>query len=79
VTHPERLARFGIGAIGQLLSAQGVQVVSIGEDEALSGSAESELVRDMVSVVTSFSGRLYGQRSAKVKALKRCIVAEVKT
>ena len=56
VTHQERLARFGVGIIEQLLHPHGVRVVAIGEDEAFSDSVESELVRDMLAVVTSFSG-----------------------
>lgn len=73
VTHPERLARFGTRALEQLLAGFGVPVVAVGEDNDLSGSAESELVRDMLAVVTSFSGRLYGQRSAKARALESCV------
>ncbi len=78
VTHKERLARFGVGVIEQLLASHNVRVVVIGEDEAFSNSAESELVHDMLAVVTSFSKRLYGQRSAKAKALKRCVELGIK-
>lgn len=49
----------------------------IGEDEALSSSAESEPVRDMLVVATGFSGRLYGQRSARVRALRSCVTRQV--
>ena len=73
VTHRERLARFGVGTIEQLLRPLGVGLVVLGEDEALFESAESELVGDMLAVVTSFSGRLYGQRSAKARELRRCV------
>ncbi len=73
VTHPERLARFGVGIIEQLLRPLATMVVVIGEEGALSESAESELVRDMLSVVTSFSGRLYGQRSTKARELRKCV------
>jgi predicted site-specific integrase-resolvase len=73
VTHSERLARFGVETIRMLLAGLGVQLVVIGEDEALTTSPESDLVRDMLAVVTSFSGRLYGQRSAKAQALQRCL------
>lgn len=73
VEHRERLARFGVGTIEVLLAGHGCKLVEIGADEALVASAESELVRDMLAVVTSFSGRLYGQRSAKAKALQACV------
>jgi putative resolvase len=73
VTHHERLARFGVGIIEQLLHPHGVRVVAIEDDEASSDSVESELVYDMLAVVTSLSGRLYGQRSARAKAIRRCV------
>jgi len=79
VTHQERLARLGVGIIEELLSPHGGRVVAIGEDEALSDSVESELVRDMLAVVRSFSGRLYGQRSAKVTAIRRCVAQGTKS
>ena len=55
-----------------------MRVVAIGEDEARSDSVESELVHDMLAVVTSFSGRLYGERSAKAKAIRRCVAEGTK-
>jgi len=53
VTHEERLARFGVGIIEQLLSSHGVRVVAIGEDEALSDSVESELIQDILTVLNT--------------------------
>jgi predicted site-specific integrase-resolvase len=38
--------------------------------------AEQELVRDMLAIVTSFAGRLYGQRSARAKRLRAAVAAE---
>lgn len=68
VEHPDRLARFGVGLIEHLLAGYAVKVVYTGQPE--DESAESELVRDMLAIVTSFAGRLYGQRSAKTKRLR---------
>jgi hypothetical protein len=39
------------------------------------GSAEPELVRDMLTIVTFFAGRLYGQRSAKARRLRAVVAA----
>lgn len=78
VEHRERLARFGVGTIEVLLAGYGCKLVEIGVDEALSESAESELVRDMLAVVTSLSGRLYGQRSAKARSLQACVRRETR-
>lgn len=74
VEHPDRLARFGVGLIEHLLAGFGVEVIYTGQSE--DESAESELVRDMLAIVTSFAGRLYGQRSAKTKRLRSAVAAE---
>ena len=58
------------------MSGFGVSVVYTGEAEE--ASAESELVRDMLAIVTSFAGRLYGQRSAKTKRLRAAVAAETR-
>jgi putative resolvase len=65
VTHEDRLARFGLTWIRELFAASGVQVKVAHPSGG--GSAEAELVADFVALVASFSGRLYGQRSAEAK------------
>jgi predicted site-specific integrase-resolvase len=78
VEHEERLARFGTGVIRDvMLPAFGVVLEIAGTDEDLDASRESELVRDMLAVVTSFSGRLYGQRSAKAGALTKAVKSTI--
>ena len=74
VEHPDRLARFGVGLIEHLLAGYGVEVVYTGQAD--DESPESELVRDMLAIVTSFAGRLYGQRSARTKRLRAAVSAE---
>jgi putative resolvase len=76
VEHPDRLARFGVGLIEHLLAGYDVTVVYIGQPD--DESAESELVRDMLAIVTSFAGRLYGQRSARTRRLRAAIAAETR-
>jgi predicted site-specific integrase-resolvase len=74
VERPDRLARFGVGVIEYLLAGYGAGVVYIGQ--STDESTESELVGDMIAIVTSFAGRLYGQRSAKTKRLRTAVAAE---
>jgi putative resolvase len=74
VEHPDRLARFGVGVIEHLLAGYRVEVIYTGQAD--DESAESELVRDMLAIVTSFAGRLYGQCSAKTKRLRAAVSAE---
>ena len=71
VTHEDRLARFGVPWLRQLFDAYGVSlcvVNSPAKDTGGSNSAQDELVADFISLVASFSGRIYGQRSAEAKA-----------
>jgi putative resolvase len=75
--HPDRLARFGAGLIEHLLRGFGVTVIYTGHPEH--ESAEQELVRDMLANVTSFAGRLYGQRSAKARRLRAVVAAETRS
>lgn len=65
VTYKDRLTRFGYNYLKQYLSEFNVQVKYLNKlDEK---SPESEMVEDLVAIIHSFSGRLYGLRSAKNK------------
>ena len=65
VTHEDRLTRFGLIWIRDLFTAAGVEVRVLHPKSG--GSPEEELVADFVALVASFSGRLYGQRSAEAR------------
>lgn len=65
VTHADRLARFGVKWLIQMLSYDGVEVVVLHEKQTTSGM--DELLADFMSLVASFSGRLYGIRSKEAK------------
>lgn len=65
VTHQDRLARFGVAWLEELLDAYGVSLVVVHEESHTSGT--EELVADFVSLVACFSGRIYGQRSAAAR------------
>lgn len=72
VTYEDRLARFGVPYLERYLDTFGVTVTVV-EDET-DKSAEQELVDDLIKLVASFSGKLYGMRSGK----KQEVVASVK-
>ena len=76
ITDLDRLARFGAGTIRDLLKGFDVELVVLNEP-ADPISAEAELVNDMLAIVTSFSGRLYGHRSARAKAIRRAVTFHV--
>jgi excisionase family DNA binding protein len=70
VTYPDRLTRFGQEYLEALFESFGVTltVLDPGEDK----TAEQELTDDMLALLASFSGRLYGMRSHKQKELLKC-------
>lgn len=69
VEHRDRLARFGIRRLEASFAAQKRKLIVIDNAEI-----ERELVQDMLDLMTSFSARLYGERSAKNRA-KRVLAA----
>ena len=70
VTYPDRLTRFGQEYLQVLFDSFGVTltVLDPGEDK----TAEQELTEDLLALIASFSGRLYGMRSHKQKELLKC-------
>ena len=63
VEHKDRATRFGYRYLETLLKQQGrsLEVVNLADN------GKEDLVTDLVSIIYSFSARLYGQRRAKRK------------
>jgi predicted site-specific integrase-resolvase len=61
--HKDRIARFGLSYIGLLLAKQGkkIEIINTVLDD------RADLVQDFVSIITSFTARLYGLRRSKRK------------
>jgi putative resolvase len=75
IEYPDRLARFGYSYIERHLRYCGVEIIAVAEKEP--EDAHSELVRDLLAIVTSFSARLYGARGGKkVRQGFRALIAE---
>ncbi len=58
VEHKDRITRFGFNYLDELLKMQGrkIEVVDLSENQ------QDDLMQDLVSIITSFCARLYGQR-----------------
>jgi excisionase family DNA binding protein len=70
ITSPDRLTRFGQDYLDVLFESCGVTLTILEAEETK--TPEADLVRDMLSLLASFSGRLYGMRSHKQKELLKC-------
>ena len=63
VEYPDRLARFGLKYIELHCSANDVEIIFVEDNDK--SSADEEMVKDLVSIITSFSARLYGSRGGR--------------
>jgi len=61
--HKDRLTRFGYDYLEAVLQTTGRKAIILNEEEC-----KDDLVQDMLDVLTSFCGRLYGRRSARLRA-----------
>lgn len=63
VEHKDRLMRFGFNYIDALMTKMGkkIEVVNLAEDE------KTDLVQDLISIIYSFSAKMYGLRRSKRK------------
>jgi excisionase family DNA binding protein len=65
VTHVDRLARFGVAWITQLLAVHGVTVEVIHHKGSAGGM--EEFLADFMSLIATFAGRMYGIRSREAR------------
>ncbi|PTD93339.1 IS607 family transposase [archaeon SCG-AAA382B04] len=76
ITYKDRLTRFGYKFLQKYFAQNGVTVEPV--ENEVDKSAEEELVEDMIKLVASFSGKLYGMRSSKKKKVVESVEKEVK-
>lgn len=65
VTYKERLTRFGFEYIETICNMKGVEIVILQDKEEK--TIEQELAEDIMMLLASFSGKLYGLRNHKNK------------
>jgi len=68
IEHKDRLTRFMFDYLVKFFESHNVQV--IWTDEVLGKSYEQELVEDILSLMTSFSAKIYSKRAAKNRKKK---------
>lgn len=65
VTYEDRLARFGVEYIRQLLAKDNVELIV--QHENVKHSLEEELLKDFMNIIASFSGKFYRLRSREAQ------------
>ena len=69
ITYKDRLARFGFNYIKQICDFHKVEIVIVSEVENTKIESE-ELAEDIIALIHSFSGKLYGLRHKIKKGLE---------
>ncbi len=69
IAHQDRLARFGYGLIEHLCEVGNCELIVMNTETL---SPEREMVEDLMTIVHSYSSRLYGLRNYR-KALKKAL------
>ena len=70
VTYCDRLTRFGFNYLESMFNAKGVEIIVV-KQQTEEMSVEQELMNDMMSLIASFSGKLYGMRSKGKRTKKK--------
>ncbi len=76
VAYRDRLTRFGFKYLEQLFNAYGVRTIVAFHEEPK--DYYQELVEDLIAIVTSFAGRIYGKRSRKYRKVVETVEQAVK-
>jgi len=72
VNYRDRLTRFGYHYLETICVENGVEILVV-SDETTEKSVQDEMVEDMMALLASFSGKLYGMRSKCKKHAKELI------
>ncbi|EHP69062.1 DNA-binding protein, excisionase family [Metallosphaera yellowstonensis MK1] len=67
ITYKDRLTRFGFEYLEEFFSTMGVKIEVVFGEEPKDDA--QELVEDLISIITSFAGKIYGMRSHKKTVL----------
>jgi len=74
IAYRDRLTRFGFEYLEAYFQSHGTKILVLNQEEIQ--DPQKELVADLIAIITSFSGKIYGLRSHKTKKLIRNVRAE---
>jgi len=67
VEYKDRLARFGVDLIKEILSYFGTELIIVNNTNS---GYQQEIIEDMIAIIVHFSSRLYGKRRGRKKSKK---------
>ena len=72
ITYKDRLTRFGFNYLELCFKSHGTEIIVLNDNKE-DKSPQEELMEDLMSIITSFSGKIYGLRSGKNKKVEEDI------
>jgi putative resolvase len=76
ITYKDRLTRFGFKYLEAFFSSYGCRIEAIDSEEVK--EPQQELVEDLVAIVTSFAGKIYGARSHKKRKVVEAVESAIR-
>ncbi|BBD73566.1 IS607 family transposase [Sulfodiicoccus acidiphilus] len=70
IAYSDRLVRFGFEIVEEVCKARNCELVVLNNEDE---TPEQELIEDLISILVSFGGKLYGMRSHKYEKVKECV------
>lgn len=71
IEHKDRLTRFQYKFIEKMFNSYGVEIIHIENNDV---GEQEDLVTDIISLMASFSGKVYGKRSAERRKNKNILI-----
>jgi len=68
IAYPDRLVRFGFEILEEVCKAHNCELVVLNKEDK---TPEQELIEDLVSILASLSGKLYGMRGQE--KVEKCV------
>ena len=70
IAYSDRLTRFGFETLKEFFKSYGTEIVIINKRHK---TPREELIKDLITIVSHFAGKLYGMRSHKYKKLIKAV------
>ncbi|MDW8023510.1 MAG: IS607 family transposase [Nitrososphaerota archaeon] len=71
ITYKDRLTRFGFRYLEAFFNSHGCRIEALDSGEVK--EPQQELLEDLIAIITSFAGRIYGARSHKMQKVVKAV------
>lgn len=73
ITYKDRLTRFGFNYLQEICKFHNTEIIQVSNEIVEKSLQQDELVEDLISIIHSFSGKLYGLRKSQLKEINNSL------